>query len=380
MRPIIFDKLANGLPGTSPLDDLSGRTEYLEFTHAALWGPFTARVRWAGSLRDAFHVADQWLGNPIHIYDPSGTLQWSGLIWTVRFGAGRRRQRSRSLEGYANRARVHYRKMDFSTSPPIDLGLATPIVADDAAEQAIYGIIEHQRSPGGMTATTATNLSTRTLAERKRLLWLPESGVLGYSASERVTLGTSAGDKPGQIELECMGWWRTLGYQAYTATTSGTAELATVVQNILTASAPFLLASYDQIATTGISVQRQFDKYELPTEIIKRLLQTANGYTFGIDVDRVPYLRANQLLATTPTYYERLDGTIEGAGGQEIPLWDVRPDNVLRQLDFVPTSANLSAAIDSIESIYLAETTWSTPNQLTYKAAVAGVLGEVSAL
>jgi hypothetical protein len=60
-----------------------------------------------------------------------------------------------------------------------------------------------------------------------------------------------------------------------------------------------------------------------------------------------------------------------------VPLFLVKPDTVLRQVDFAPTSVAPGVSIESIENIYISECTWSTPGELSYKTGVQGVLGEV---
>jgi hypothetical protein len=363
MQVQIYDKTTNGLPGAIIAADLSGRLDEVAFTHAALWGPLTASVQWSGALTEAFQYADQYLGNRIAIYSPTGDWLWEGLIWAVVFGAGSR-QRTRALESYANLARVHYRATDFSTSPPTDLGIATPAVAQDTAGQATYGVIEYQQNEGGMLATTASSLAAAALNMRKHLLYQPGTG-------------SSAGG--ATVELQCIGFYRTLFYQAYTAATVNSADVAAVVKNILTAKGPFISADQSQVATTGITTGQQFDQYEMAGDIIKRLVTSVDGWTFGLDQGAVPYLRASRRYAVTPDYVERLDGIIESNTGQELPLWNVRPDSILRQADFVPVSANLSAATESVEHIYLVETTYSTQNggELTYQPAVTGPRGEI---
>jgi hypothetical protein len=238
----ITDKLTNGLPGTTELEDLGSRIADVEYTHAALWGPLSARITLDGTIEDAFRYADQYLGNPITIYDEGGVWQWEGLVWSVRFNAGLR-QRTRSLDGYANLTRVHYRLTDFSTSPPTDLGPAAPVTASDTTGQSVYGIIEFGRSEGGMLQTTAQALANQELNTRKRLLYSPESG----------RLGAEADTSQPTIEIQCMGWYQTLFYQAYTAATTSTADIAAVVKAILTAKGPFVSSNQDQIATTGVT-------------------------------------------------------------------------------------------------------------------------------
>lgn len=367
MQAHIYAKGDFGLPTTTLVRDLSGIATDISFTHASLWGCLTASVRWRGTLDDAFTAADQWLGNEIKIYDQDGNWCWEGLVWSVRFNAGRR-GRVRSLEGYANRATVHYRSMDFTVSPPVDLGDAVPTQVEDFAEQKTYGLIEYQRNEGGVTPATAANIADRTLAERKRLLWVPESG----------TLGSSSGDA-AEIELECYGWYRTLWYIPFTASSASTVDTATIVADVLDGWGLFISTDTSQIETTGVDHGRNFDTSEYPGEVIKRLVDATPGYTFGIGENRIPYLRPHNREQTAADYHEDLFGLVTSATGADVRLWDVRPDSVLRQLDFVPASANVSSeAIASVESVYLVETTYhASDNTLTYSSAVAGERGEV---
>lgn len=375
MQVKIFDKGTNGLPGATEQADLTGRLSSVSFTHAALWGPLTATIQWSGTLDEAFRYADQYLGAPISIYDPAGVLQWEGIIWTVTFRAGRRR-RSRSLEGYANYCQVNYRATDFSTSPPTDIGPATPEVAQDAAGQAIYGRIGYLANVGGVTQATAANTAATDLAERTRLLYLPDTGALDTNTP-------SPAPDTIQTELYCVGFYRTLYYQWYTSAATGTADTAVILQSILGAAAPFVVNDYTQVATTGVNQGQAFDQYQWAGDIIKSLLDAVSNWTCGLALGRIPYLRPSKRLNATADYVERLDGVLEDAAGVAVPWWSVRPDTILRQADFVPISANLTTAIDAIESVYLTETT-CTVNQnglnLSYKTAVAGIDGAISAL
>lgn len=366
MQPLVYAKGVNGVPTTTLVRDLSGRSAEVQFTHAALWGPLTASVRWSGTLNEGFEAADAWLGNELKVYSPDGDWLWEGIIWSVTFGAGRR-QRTRSLEGYANRARVHYRTTDFSVFPPVDLGPGTSEAENTGTEhQQRYGVIEYQRSAGGMTATSAQNLANETLAERKHLLWMPETGQAGSAAT---------------IEIACYGWYRTLWYQRYVSATAGTAELRTVINTMLAAKAPHVVSSLTNLAVTGVLAPQVSDNSETPGELIKRLLPTAVGYTFGFDQNRQAYLRLDKREQTKSDYHEDLFGQITTLLGAAVPLWSVRPDAVLRHMDFVPATVNLSsAAIAAIENVYLTETTYSSrDNTLSYKSAVAGERGEVEA-
>lgn len=369
MQAHVYAKGLAGIPTTTLVADLTGRTSDISFTWSALWGPLTARVSWSGTLDEAFKCADQWLGNELKILSPDSQWLWEGIIWTVRFSAGRR-GRARSLEGYANRVRLHYREMNYLVTPPSEVNAAAIASADDADEQAIYGIHTHMENAGELSLTMASETANRILTERKRLLWLPESGTLGSESGDAAT-----------IEIECYGWYRSLWFEPVTPiTTTGTADPSVVITDLLNLWSPWLSSNRDSMETTGKTVIRQFLDYETSGEMIKRLVEATPGYTFGLGENRVPYLRPNKRQATTADYHEDLYGLVSTATGLPLPLWEVRPDSVLRQSDFVPVTTNLASdAIANIESVYLVETTYNAAsNTLEYASAVAGVLGEVN--
>jgi hypothetical protein len=237
----------------------------------------------------------------------------------------------------------------------------TPVVADDDAGQVLYGVYEYVHNAGSISSATATALAAQHLSLRSRLLYVPGSG----------------GGAVPRIEIECAGWYRTLGNQTYTSATTSTAEIATVIGDILD-TCPFISSDRSLMETTGVLTSQTFDAYETPLEIIRRLIDEAGDYVFGIGPGRVPYLRPSNRLSTSPHYVERLDGVIEDAGGAEVSPWRVQADRVLRQADFVP-AALPTAAIDSIESVYLSETRYSMQSGLDYSAAIAGSDGELRA-
>lgn len=367
MQVQVFEKLTGGVKGSTVVADLTDKCaeDGIAFSRAAFWGDLTAEVTFAGTLEEAFTFADRYLGNGVEIRDPFGTLQWGGYIWGVKFSHGGR-TRERSLEGYANYVYVWYQTTDFSTDPPTVLpGPAIAFSASDATQEAIYGRIEHHLRGGQMTMAGAVVVANRTLAERTRLLWLPS----GQAAET---------DGPATITLSCFGWYNTLFYYAPYDTTTG----STTVENYITtrmAFAALLSSNRDRIGSTGGTSfpWRDGRGGVLLGERIKAAMRHADGYTFGVDSERVPYLEANRRMQTTADYVELLDGSIVTPSGQPVPLYEVRPDRVLKQAGFVPPSSVFSAATDSIEHVYLAETEWRSPNELTYKPAVAGVGGSV---
>lgn len=346
MHVLVYGKDKDGMPTTERLADLTDRVSDLSMTTAAMWGPLEARLSIGVSREEGFDIAENWLGCPVEVWAPDGEWCWEGLIWTVRFGSGRR-SRTRSLEGYKSQVRVLYQ----------DAGVSSSITATLAVDgQPRYGTIEYVHAGGSISATTAAYLSTAQLALRSRLLYLPER--------------SGGGDL---VEIECVGWYRTLGYLPYTSATLGELATESVISDILTANAPFILDDYTNFAATGTVASRTYDANETPMQIIRRLIESTDGFVFGIGQGRVPYIQATTRLSSQPDYLEQPDGTITDVAGNRVPPWLLQPNRILRQVDFVPPTLPV-AAIDSIESIWLSEVR-AGMTDVDYSASVAGVNG-----
>jgi hypothetical protein len=352
MQPVILQRLDNGVPGTARIADLSDRAAAIRLGHRAMWGPYSARVPWGGTIEEGFAAA-AWLGCPVEFWSMDGEWLWEGLVWSVSFGAGTR-TRTRSLDGYANRVTVLWQNADTGEQ-------GTPVVVDDDAAQVTYGIYEYVHNAGRIVAATATALATQHLSLRSRLLYVPDG----------------RGSETPQIEIECAGWYRTLGNQTYISATTGTADIGVVIGNILD-TCPLISTDRSQIEVTGADTLQTFDAYETPLEIIRRLVEEAGDYVFGLGPGRVPYLRPSNRLGTSPHYIEDQSSVIRDPGGAEVAPWQVRADRVLRQIHFVPAYVP-TAAIDSIESVYLAEVEYSVQSGLDYSASVTGPDGSLYA-
>jgi len=380
MQIKVLDKDGNhptGLPTTNLKADLSGRVSDLTFSHAAMWGPLEARIAIAGTFDEGYTAADRWLGCPVEIWSDAGEWLWEGFIWSVRFGTGRRR-RTRSLEGYAQWGRIFYNYVPLVGAPP-DEPPRTLVVGPDAYDGR-YPSFKYT-----MTGFSPTEYAQRKaeslLASRRRLLWLPESS-------------GGAPDSGGEplIEIECLGWYRTLWYSEYyyvSVDPYANEWILDTIRRILHDShlgtSPYLIDDQSQlVADNHDAIVPIFDKYEAPGEILKRLTRQLAGpltgtkeYVFGLLPGRTPYVRESKRYSSDVDYLEQLDGTITDTDGAALPLYLIRPDTILRQQDFVPASVAPGVSIESIENIYLSETTWSSPGELSYKSGVKGVLGEV---
>lgn len=371
MQPLIFQKDRDGLPTSTLIADLSSRMATISFTHSALWGCLSASIEWSGSLDEGFEAADRWLGNPLEIWSEDGAWLWEGMVWGVSFGAGQR-QRTRSLEHYAEWGYGLYNQTEpftgqADTGPPLRVTAGVPSTLRPGFVLNV----------GPMDETIAQARIDQELTQRRRLLWLPDTGG---------TLPLSGAGAP-LVSLDCIGWFRTLWYPPIERTGGALVDVGPLVRDLLAASAPYINADLSQIAldTPGQTFDL-FDTYETPGEIVKRIVPQAQGgsidteYVFGIGQGRVPYLRPSKRFATTPDYLERIDGVIETPGGGAIRPELIRPDRVIRQVDFVPASVTVTAAIDTLENIYIAETRFESDTySVSYRGSIPGVLGEVAA-
>lgn len=389
MQVVITGRGLNGVPTTDLVADLTGvlTEDGISMTTAVLWGPVEATIRFTGSVEDAYAAAETWLGNPITIYSRDGDWCWEGRVWSVKIPGPR--PRTRSLEGYSNVTDLIYDEINAATAPPTVTTANKLVSASDTAGIAIFGQIVYVDNPGQLTAAAATARLARDRDDRKRLMYLP--------TNQSGTVGDLGGQADDVIELSCTGWGLSTMDQPYVANTTGTAEITTIVETMLTAACPLISTTYSQMQTTGVTAAQQFGQYDAGTtryatyeaagSIIKRLMTSAFntgtgiGYTFGVGQGRIPYIKPNGRSDTAPTYIEQADGRIEDASGGEVPLWSIRPGCILRQADMVPATAGLSStAIDAVESVYLNEVTFTTPNRLEWKTTLAGVNGEVNPL
>lgn len=375
MQVQIAARGAQGVPTATLLADLEATltTDGIRYTKAALWGDLDCTIKLTGTLDEAYTAAQDWLGGRLQIFANDGTQVWNGIVWGVSWGSGGRK-RTRSLDGYANRARLVYDEINAGTTPPTVTTAAKVISVDDTDGQAAYGIIEYTAKPGQLVAAQATARNSRDLADRKRLLYTPDGGTLG---------GQSTTDT-GIITLTGMGYWRTMMYQAYTAATTGTADVATVIKAILTASCPMLATNQSQVLTTGVTAAQQYSAYDSAGTIIKQLVSSVidgNGvpWTFGLALGRIPYLRPSNKLNTTPDYIELANGMLQDAGGGTVDLATMQPDTLLEQVDYLPSNTPV-AAVDTLNIIYLSEITYQSPGTLSYKASIPGLNGAINAL
>lgn len=369
MQPLILDKDRDGLPLPGLIADLSSRLPIVSFTHSALWGCLSATIEWSGTLDEGFTAADRWLGNPVEIWSDDAEWLWEGMVWGVSFGAGQR-QRTRSLEHYAEWGVGLYNQVEpftgqVESGPPLRVTAGVPSTLRPGFVLNV----------GPMDETIAQARIDQELTQRRRLLWLPDTGG---------TLPLSGAGAP-LVSLDCIGWFRTLWYPPVERTGGALVDVGPLVRDLLAASAPYINTDLSQIAldTPGQTFDL-FDTYETPGEIIKRIVPQAQGgsidseYVFGIGQGRVPYLRPSKRFQTTPDYLEQVTGSVHTSGGGAMPSYLVRPDSVIRQVDFVPASVAVTSAIDTVENIYIAETRFESDTaSVTYRGSIPGVLGEV---
>lgn len=364
MQALIFNKDILGHPLDTLQTDLASKRPDVTFSHSAMWGPLSATVTWSGSAEEGFDAAERFLGCPIEIWSPEGEWCWEGIVWTVSFGAGQRRRR-RSREGYAERVFVLFQ----SSGETSDGGPNLQVAGDNLNIHSKPHYVANISGP--WTIPEAYAYAEAELERRSKPLWLPESGG---------TLPVLTGGSP-TIEIRALGWYNTLWYVPL----YGGYLLTDTMRNHaiwLIEDSPFVVQDYSKIGPYEETLTLSIEHVETPGEVMKRILPMGirsggdRELLFGLMRGRVPYLKKSKRMSTEVDYVERSDGSITTANGGLIRPHSVRPDTILKQQDFVPTKTSLISAIDSIENVYLSETTYSSrTDSVDYKSSVAGLLG-----
>lgn len=356
MQALLYQKGINGLPTTQLLIDLTPVISSISYTNSAKWGCYEASVSFALKDNLAYALAEGVLGCTLNIYNEHGIRVWGGYVDEIKISG--HQSKTKSLKDYANRVRIHYHKIDTSTSPPTDLGQATPIVANDTNGQYFYGIKEYNMNEGGLAAATATSMANAELAKRKQLFYTP-----------------SKGTSTMECTISATGWYGSLYNQSYTSTNNGTVETATLISSILSASCPFIRVA--TLATTGVSQKKFFDKYEFAGDIISMLMEKCQGYLFRIDADRNPEIVADNRAQLTTTYYESNDGIIRNIANGIVPPSAIIPNTIITHTGFDDPRGYITASVEKSSSLWISDVTY-TDGKVSYKSSRWGQYGEAT--
>lgn len=353
--------------GGDPIDMTAVVSAY-GHTKDALSGYKDASLSLAGSQSALEDWFEDGLGWDITAYDEAQQVIWNGFVNQVDLALGGRQITRGPLIEIVNRCKVVYSTIDTSVSPPV-LGVrAVTALANDAASQARYGILEEVYSTSGATSADANVIRDTYLAERKD----PQT-------SETLTLGQ--GGKPS-VTLSCLGYAAYLNRYTYANTGTGTGGLATKLQNILAADPNALISSdYSQIAANALAVPVYENDDARAWELIKGLVArgdaSANRYTFGIYAGRQAVYR--QVPETHAYQYRIAEDRLELYGGGEVAPWSIEPAEWLFYLDFLVGRVSGASLREDPRSLFIESMAYTAPWGLSINGGKVAKLPQILA-
>lgn len=339
----VADRTLTVNPG-DVLADLGPRLTGYEHTITATGGYESLTLSFtAKSLDEALTWMDRLLC-PVTCYGPDTDEIWDGYIAAVEIRVGGR-TRSISLDPVQNRVRARYTTV-----------LGTPGAtgqSSNTASQALYGVRDGVVSLGTTTQAAAEGLRNSWLARYA----LPR-------AAPQTEIRTGASGEAATVSLQCAGWYSSLGFvtleRADTATEAATAQ----VQTLLGSSSPGIaatnafLATSATISATGVTTTRRIEADTTYRAAIEaRLgLGSNSGQRLAWGVYSGRRLVVDTWAGATPNdiaYRVRLGKAgVESVAGSTVRPWQVRPDAMVEDTDFVVVGPP-SEASDTAGRFYL---------------------------
>jgi len=251
------------------------------------------------------------------------------------------------LDDMANRVAVTYSLITTTQSGEQELGeRATTDWAEDLTSQANYGIKELIVSAGGMNATQAN-------AARDRILGIFSKPI------PKITFGKN--EKGGKIYAK--GWWDTLNWKYYANTNTTTADITTILAEII-ANGAFITGVTSNVIG-GINCGRYRDgSLSIMDEALKLMENGTNNYR-RLLVDISP--ERNAIIYEEPpndAYYAELlifsDGTVLDRFGNKKAIY--KCPTGLAVLDDIYLLSTGNAIVNDPRVIFIEEAEYSVNN------------------
>jgi hypothetical protein len=239
-----------------------------------------------------------------------GGMLWEGMVWEVS-AAMPGATLTRSLSDMANKVYVEY-------SDELTNSNTASTASEDATSQALYGVKEFYVPAGGKSGTNAGNLAARWLVSHK------------YPPTTREI--TDRGPGLAEITIDCRGYYYTLAWKYYTATTTGTQDSSLTINDINTSAGAFIAST--SLATTGRTSPRHFSQRQTGWEQMQGLvgLGTSNDLKYFMGVKNGRVLTGWEE-PTTLSYIKNpnIPGRyFDATGGFPLQFWQVEPGKWVR--------------------------------------------------
>lgn len=376
-KPTIDMGVPSYVPAGMLLDD-SIAQQIDTYSHEILanGGWWSASLALKGALVDTEDWFDNGLNRHVEVYNPALVKIWEGFVNRVTLSAGTLSAVRGPLLDAANRASVTYTPiLDATATPPIMGVQTTTLVADDAASQNKYGILEDVVSGGQLLDDGVTDE-----AVQQRNTFLNEM----REPETTEDLGVGAMSEP-TVELELLGYAHRLGRWIVQDLTAATIQIDTKLQTVMALDPNGMFSTdYAGISANALLTSRYEDDNRTAWDVIQSLVSVGDAaddrYTFGV------YGGLKAFYAPLPSdtaYQHRIADPliqIETYGtGTKIEFWDVLPAKWMFLSDFLvgrpqPVDRRLDPRYVFIESVQ-----FSAPNDLQISGNKVGKLAQMIA-
>jgi len=320
---------------------------------------------WSASMSMSlpFAEAEDWFENGlnrhIEVYNPALERVWAGFVDQVSLSAGTLQAVRGPLMDVVNRGSVVYTPiLDATTTPPTEGSESTTTIADDAASQALYGILEGVIAGGRLlddgTTDDAEMLRDTYIQENKD----PQTG-------EDLDL---TGGQATVVTLDLLGYVHRLQKWIYQDVTAATVQVDAKIPLVIAAD-PNGMFSAGTIDANALLASRHEDDNRTAWDVLQELVSlgdaASNRYTLGVyGGQEINY----NVVPTTAEYQHSIASNemqVETYGsGSRVYPWDVLPAQWLFLNDFLAGRGLPSTMRDDPRFMFIESVRYTAPNGL----------------
>lgn len=349
-------------PEGQHVESFTEQIETYKQTLRALGGYWEARFRINMGREQIEQWLEERLGWHVEVYDEAQLTIFEGFVNRMDAAIGGFAVTRGPLVQSANRVSVVYSLVDTATTPPTFGVRTTTTVAEDAAPQQRYGIIQRVLSAGGC-ATAA--------ADQVRDTWLAEN-----SRPRTTKRWTNVPAGRSSLTVTVYGYVRLMECYVYEYTgATDTEALETKLARVLDQDPNALLSSANAsiVSAASINVTRYDHKQRTAWAVTKDLVARGDGnddrYIFGVWANR----RSVYALAPdVPEYHTRMSDAaqrVETPTGIRVYPWNVLPGKWMLVTDFlvgrVPPMADPR---QDPRALFIEQATYTAPWTLALQA------------
>lgn len=326
---------------------------------------------------DIDYWLDRGIGGHVETKDESGTIVWEGVVNSITITLGGVTYEVGNFTDIVNRVGVSYDWLDTTTYPPAQGSKTVLPVANDTASQALYGILEQQRSIGAVTDWNALEIRTVLLQE------------LAYPKKTANAAVFSGGVGSAQVTFNCIGYAKAYMNYLYANAVTGATTVSVRVQAVITADPNVVISrDYSGVAVNATSIESVLLEGKPAWNYLIGLATKGGAapyyrYSLGIyERRKVSYTQRNPATGVISYYYSPISSPeqkLTSLAGQRVRPWNVRPARWL-QLTDVFIGRNYRGNFDLNPNImYLESVTYTAPWTLQFSGGGANTLSALLA-